>query len=74
MKTDVTDFAEYLESFFTDYLAAEQGVSKHTVRSYRDTFVLLIDYMSDNQNVSINKLSMKDFSRDRIIGFLNCGC
>ncbi len=71
MKTDVTDFAEYLESFFTDYLAAEQGVSKHTVRSYRDTFVLLIDYMSDNQNVSVNKLSMKDFSRDRIIGFLN---
>jgi len=71
MKTDVTDFAEYLESFFTDYLAAEQGVSKHTVRSYRDTFILLIDYMSDNQCVSVNKLSMKDFSRDRIIGFLN---
>ena len=47
MKTDVTDFAEYLESFFTDYLAVEQGASKHTVRSYRDTFILLIDYMSD---------------------------
>jgi len=71
MKTDVTDFAEYLESFFTDYLATEQGVSKHTVRSYRDTFVLLIDYMRDNQNTSVNKLSMKDLSRDRILGFLN---
>jgi len=71
MKVSVTDFAEYLESFFTDYLAAEHGVSKHTVRSYRDTFVLLIEYMSNNQNVSVNKLSMKDFSRDRIIGFLN---
>jgi integrase/recombinase XerD len=71
MKTDVTDFAEYLESFFTDYLAAEQGVSKHTIRSYRDTFVLLIDYMNDNQDISVNKLSMKDFSLDRIIAFLN---
>ena len=71
MKTDVTDFAEYLESFFTDYLAAEQGVSKHTVRSYRDTFILLIDYMSDIQGICVNKLSMKEFSRDRILAFLN---
>ncbi len=71
MKANVTDFAEHLESYFTDYLAAEQGVSKHTVRSYRDTFVLLIDYMCDNQCLSVNKLSMKDFSRDRIIGFLD---
>ena len=71
MKTDVTDFAEYLECFFTDYLAAEQGVSKHTVRSYRDTFILLIDYMSDIQGVCINKLSMKDFSRDGVLAFLN---
>jgi site-specific recombinase XerC len=51
MKTEVTDFAEYLESFFTDYLGAEQGVSKHTVRSYRDTFILLIDYMSNTQGI-----------------------
>lgn len=71
MKTDVTDFAEYLESFFTDYLGAEQGASKHTVRSYRDTFILLIDYMCDVQGISIDKLSMKNFSRDVILSFLN---
>lgn len=71
MKTDVTDFAVYLESFFTNYLAAEQGVSKHTVRSYRDTFILLIDYMSDVHSIPVNILSMKDFSRDRILAFLN---
>jgi site-specific recombinase XerD len=71
MKTDVTDFAKYLESFFNDYLASEQGVSKHTVRSYRDTFVLLIDYMSDVQGISVNKLSMTNFSRDVILSFLN---
>lgn len=71
MKTDVTDFAEYLESFFNDYLAAEQGASKHTVRSYRDTFVLLIDYMSDIQGIAVDKLSMTNFSRDVILAFLN---
>lgn len=67
----MTDFAEYLESFFTDYLGAEQGASKHTVRSYRDTFILLIDYMSDVQGISVDKLSMKNFSRDVILSFLN---
>ena len=71
MKTNVTDFAQYLESFFTDYLAAEQGVSKHTIRSYRDTFILLIDYMSDIHSIDVNKISMKDFNRDRILMFLN---
>lgn len=71
MKTAVTDFAGYLESFFTDYLAGEQGVSKHTIRSYRDTFILLIDYMKDVRGICIHKLSMKDFSRDGVLAFLN---
>jgi integrase/recombinase XerD len=71
MKTDVTDFAEYLESFFTDYLGAEQGASKHTVRSYRDTFILLIDYMSDVQCIPVDKLLMKNLNRDVVLSFLN---
>ena len=71
MKTDVTDFAEYLESFFTDYLGSEQGASKHTVRSYRDTFILLIDYMSDVQGISVDKLSMTNLNREVILSFLN---
>ena len=71
MKTDVTDFAEYLESFFFDYLGTEQGASKHTVRSYRDTFILLIDYMSGVKGISVDKLSMKSFSRDVMLSFLN---
>jgi len=71
MKAEVTDFAEYLESFFTDYLGAEQGVSKHTVRSYRDTFILLIDFMSNDQGIPIDKLLMVNLNRDVILSFLN---
>jgi site-specific recombinase XerD len=71
MKTDVTDFAEYLESFFTDYLGAEQGASKHTVRSYRDTFILLIDYMIDVQGIPVDKLLMANLNRDVILSYLN---
>lgn len=66
-----TDFARYLEAFFTEYLGAEMNVSKHTIRSYRDTFVHLIDYMDEVQGISVNKLTMKDFDRGVILAFLD---
>lgn len=40
------DLGKELESFFNRYLVAERGVSQHTIRSYRDAFVLLIEYLN----------------------------
>jgi len=71
MKTGMTDFAEYLQTFFMDYLAGERGVSRHTLRSYRDTFVLLIEYMKDTCAIPADKLMMADFNREVILSFLN---
>jgi integrase/recombinase XerD len=71
MRMTTTDFARYLEAFFTEYLGAEMNVSKHTIRSYRDTFVHLIDYMDEVQGISVNKLTMKDFNRAVILAFLD---
>ena len=67
----VTDFAEYLEAFFTEYLASEINVSKHTIRSYRDTFVHLIDYMDDAHGISVDRIILNDFNRNIILSFLN---
>ncbi len=71
MNKKITDFAEYLEAFFIEYLGAEMNVSKHTIRSYRDTFVHLIDFMDNVRGISVNKLMMKDLDRDIILAFLN---
>lgn len=71
MKAPITDFADYLESFFSCYLTGERGASKHTIRSYRDTFVLLIDFMNDVKGININRLSMCDLNRAEILAFLN---
>lgn len=71
MKTGITDFAVCLEAFFTEYLGAEMNVSRHTVRSYRDTFVHLIDYMDEIQKIPVGKLMMKSFNRDIILKFLD---
>jgi len=67
----ITDFAKYLQSFFTDCLAGERGVSRHTVRSYRDVFILLVDYMKDEKNIPADKLKMEDLTREVILSFLN---
>jgi site-specific recombinase XerC len=40
-----TDFAKYLTKFFTEYLVGERGASSHTVRSYSDTFTLVLTYI-----------------------------
>ncbi len=37
-----TDFAIYLTQFLSDYLPGQKNVSPHTIRSYRDTFKLLL--------------------------------
>lgn len=71
MKAAITDFADYLESFFTCYLTGERDASKHTIRSYRDTFVLLIGFMNDVKGININRLSMSDLNRAEILAFLN---
>lgn len=71
MKTKITDFAEYLESFFIDYLTGEQGVSRETIRSYRDTFVLFIAYMDEAHKIPVDKLVLKDLNRNVILSFLN---
>lgn len=71
MKTGITDFAVYLETFFTEYLGAEMNVSKHTIRSYRDTFVHLIDFMDEIQKIPVGKIMMKNFSRDIVLKFLD---
>jgi site-specific recombinase XerD len=40
-----TDLAYYLQPFFETYLARQRGLSPNTLKSYRDTFKLLIAYL-----------------------------
>lgn len=65
------NFARTLQSFFEDYLVRERNVSGNTIRSYRDTFVLLLDFMNEALRISADKITFKDFDRDRIIKFLD---
>ena len=43
MKND--DFSYYLTSFLKKYLPGEKGVSENTILSYRDTFILFLNFL-----------------------------
>jgi site-specific recombinase XerD len=70
LNNNYKDYASSLEKFFTEYLAVEKRVSKHTIRSYRDTFILLLDYMKNQRNKPADRLEFTDFNRDMILAFL----
>jgi integrase/recombinase XerD len=66
-----TDFAKYLTRFFTEYLVGERGSSSHTVRSYRDTFTLVLTYMDKVMSIAADRLSLNHFSRETVLDFLD---
>ena len=65
------DFATYVTKYFGEYLPRHRGVSENTLSSYRDAFVQAIEYMGNNHKIPCQKLSINDFTRNRVLGFLD---
>ena len=65
-----TDFSMHLTAFLSDYLPVQKNVSRNTVRSYRDTFKLLLLFCEEEEAVPVEKLTMKKLSPERIERFL----
>lgn len=64
-----SDLQNHLPEFFHAYLRRQKGVSLNTVRSYRDTFKLLIAYLGF-KNPGSRTLRIKDLDPKTILGFL----
>jgi len=65
-------FAHYITKYFGEYLTKQRGASENTLRSYRDTFVQMVEYFGHKHKIHINKLSMDDFTCSRVLSFLDC--
>lgn len=70
MKKKSTDFAICLNSFLADYLVNKIGVSPLTIDSYRYTFVFLLEYLEEIYHFPADKVTLKDLTREKILGFL----
>ena len=66
-----TDFAKHLSKFLSEYLPYERNSSPNTVASYRDAFVLFIDYMKDVQQIRLEQLTLDTITLQRVLGFLS---
>mgnify|MGYP003289245704 CR=1 FL=1 len=70
MKMNSTDFARLVSGFLTDYLPLQRSYSRNTILSYRDTFKLLLRFISEVKGIRISAFQIKDFTRELIIEFL----
>lgn len=54
-----------------EYLSGERGASPHTIRSYSNTFILLLNYMDEVKHVKADKLVLTHINREVVSGFLD---
>jgi integrase/recombinase XerD len=65
-----TDFAKYLTEFLSIYLPTQKNVSKNTLRSYRDTFKLLIKYCQELKGIPVERITLNVLSSKCLTDFL----
>jgi len=66
-----TDLGRDLVRFFEDFLSGQRGLSPHTVRSYRDTLLLLLQFTSQDTKRPVDTLEIRDLNAERITRFLS---
>lgn len=66
-----TDFSKGLTDFLSKYLPGERGMSANTITSYKATFILLINFFEAEKNIRVNKLSLRNITKECIVEFLD---
>jgi len=65
-----TDFSYHLSTFLTSYMAGQRNLSVNTIKTYRDAFVLLLEYFGEEKHVPPEKLTISLVDKPAIEGFL----
>ncbi len=66
-----TDFAGHLTQYLGAYLPGQRNVSANTIKSYRDTFRLLLRYCRDERSLAVNRLTLQMVNASLIEDFLH---
>jgi integrase/recombinase XerD len=61
----------WVRRFLLEHVVAERNLSRNTQRSYRDTFALLLPFVSTRKKRPIDRLCVADFSSDILKHFLD---
>ncbi len=63
--------ADYIYSFFYNYLAGAKGLSTNTIAAYRDTMKLLLCFCAEHIKKSVDQLNIEDLDDRIILTFLD---
>ncbi len=63
---------KFIEYFFQSYLPQERGLSLHTIRSYRDTLKLFLQYISKTKKYrGLQSVGLEEITAENVKNFLN---
>lgn len=66
----VTDLGAAVVQFFETHLPAQRGMSRHTIRSYRDAIVMLLTFIAGRRGCGIEMLDLVDLDAKAVEDFL----
>ncbi len=64
-------FAALVQSFFTEYLTQQRAMSPRTVATYRDGFVLFLDFATVQLHKQPTTMRLQDITAALILAFLD---
>ena len=71
MKRKKEDFWRYLRDYFTVYLPKQKNNSQHTITSCRQTWNLILRFLSINKQITLEKLCMANIDSKNVLEFLD---
>ena len=64
-------FPALLRAFFQEWLAEQRSASVHTIRSYRDTWRLLLRFIAERKGAGVARIMLADVSASEVRAFLH---
>lgn len=64
-------FASLVQTYFTEYLTQQRALSPRTIATYRDAFILFLDFVHAHLGKSPVAMTLADMTPEVIVAFLN---
>ena len=68
--SEPTTLGPWLRRFLTEHIVTERNLARNTQKSYRDTFALLLPFVSTRTRKPVDRLAVHDLTARRVLAFL----
>ena len=68
--SDIQTLGPWLRRFLCEHIVTERNLTRNTRNSYRDTFVLLLPFLSAKLRKPVDRLTVRDLTSRRLLDFL----